>query len=111
MPYGNDPQPRLRLVIPSNLVERVIEQVHDAEFGGGHLELDKTYNKLRYHHYWNNMYRDAVNYLDHCPVCKARKLKKARMPMQGMPVSEFPFEIDTCGPSQKQQQGIDMSLP
>ena len=108
MPVRNDPQPRLQLVIPSNLVEGVLEQVHDAEFGGGHLGLDKTYDKLRSRYYWNNMYRDVVNYLDHCPVCKARKLKKARMPMQDMPVPEFPFEIvgiDTCGPFPETAEG------
>ena len=49
-----------------------------------------------------------MNYLDHCPVCKARKLKKARMPMQDMPVPEFPFKIvgtDTCGPVPETAEG------
>ena len=47
------------------------------------------------------MYRDVVNHLEVCGPCTQRRLKKHVIPMQEMPMPQYPFEIvgiDTCGP-------------
>ena len=107
-PVRSDTCDRLQLAIPAELVEGVLEQMHASEYGGGHLGLDRTYDKIRTRYFWQNMYRDVVEYLARCDICKARKLKKAQLPMQEMPIPEFPFDIigiDTCGPFPESAQG------
>lgn len=100
-PVKNDQNERLQLVIPESLTESIISEMHSAEFGGGHLGLDKTYDKIRTRYFWFNMYKDVANFLEKCDVCQSRKMKKHRLPMQDMPIPEYPFEIvgiDCCGP-------------
>ena len=100
-PVRSDTCDRLQLAIPAELVEGVLEQMHTSEYGGGHLGLGRTYDKIRTMYFWQNMYMDVVEYLARCDICKARKLRKAQLPMQEMPIPEFPFDIigiNTCGP-------------
>ena len=54
------------------------------------------------------MHTDVVNFVNHCELCKAKRMRKARIPIQDMPISEFPFEIvgiDTCGPFPSSTKG------
>ena len=100
-PVKNDKHKRMQLVIPPSLQKGVMEEMHCSQYGGGHTGIDKTYDKLRTRYYWDGMYRDVVNFVNHCELCRAKKMRKARVPMQDMPIPEFPFEIvgiDTCGP-------------
>ena len=108
IPVKNDPNTRLQLVIPAEMTGGVIHEMHSAEFGGGHVGLDRTYDKIRSRYYWQNMYRDVVKYLEQCEICKARKMRKTKAPMQDMPIPQYPFEIigiDTCGPFPETELG------
>ena len=90
----------LQLVIPEFLQKPLIEEVHSGYFGG-HLGIDKTYDKLRSRYYWSGMYRDVVQFLQSCVACNMRKLKRQRPPLQKMQIPKYPFEqiaIDTSGP-------------
>ena len=107
-PIKYDNANRLQLVVPSQLQPDVLEQAHSGEFGGGHTGIDKTYDKLRKRYFWNNMYRDTVNFITNCLLCQARRLRQARIPMQDMPLPEHPFQIigiDTCGPFPESAEG------
>ena len=107
-PIKYDNANRLQLVVPSQLHADVLEQAHSGEFGGGHTGIDKTYDKLRKRYFWNNMYRDTVNFITNCLLCQARRLRQARIPMQDMPLPEHPFQIigiDTCGPFPESAEG------
>ena len=46
-PVRNDNTQRLQLVIPKCLQNKVLEQFHNDQFGGGHTGHDKTYDKVR----------------------------------------------------------------
>ena len=92
-PVRNDPTTRLQLCIPAEMSGGIIQEMHAAEFEGGHVGLDWTYDKIRSRYYWPNMYRDVVKHLEQCEVCKARKLKRTKAPMQDMPIPQYPFEI------------------
>ena len=99
-PTKHHPDPYMQLVIPRSITRGVMEQLHDSEHGGGHVGIDKTYDKVRTRYYWNNMYRDVVRYVESCMLCRARKMKQNRAPMQEMVQAEFPFDIlavDICG--------------
>ena len=90
----------LQLVIPEFLQKPLIEEIHSGYFGG-HLGVDKTYDKVRSRYYWSGMYRDVVQYLKTCVACNMRKLKRQRPPLQDMQIPKYPFEqiaIDTSGP-------------
>ena len=90
----------MQLVIPEFLQKPLIDEVHSGYFGG-HLGIDKTYDKLRSRYFWSGMYRDVVEFLQNCAACNMRKLRRVRPPLQKMPIPKYPFEqvaIDTCGP-------------
>ena len=97
----------LQLVIPKFLQTPIIEEVHSGYFGG-HLGIDKTYDKIRSRYYWSGMYRDVVQYLKTCVACNMRKLRRQRPPLQDMQIPKYPFEqiaIDTSGPFPESYEG------
>ena len=99
--------PGLQLVIPKPLQKLIIEEIHSGYFGG-HLGIDKTYDKIRSRYFWSGLYRDVVQYLKTCVACNMRKLKRERPPLQDMPIPKYPFEqiaIDTSGPYPESFQG------
>ena len=107
-PVKKDKHQRIQLVVPSSMQKGVLEEIHCSEFGGGHTGIDKTYDKLRSRYFWEGMYKDVANFVNHCKLCKAKRMRKARVPMQDMPIPEFPFEIvgiDTCGPFPSSAKG------
>ena len=97
----------LQLVIPKFLQQPLIDEIHSGYFGG-HLGIDKTYDKLRSRFYWSGMYRDVVKFLKGCVACNMRKLKRQRPPLQKMQIPKYPFEqisIDTSGPFPESYSG------
>ena len=100
-PVRYDMTHRLQLVVPSELQNEILEQAHDSEFGGGHMGQDKTYDKIRRRFYWKTVFKDTIEFVQNCKLCKARNMRKVRVPMQDMPLPNYPFEfvaIDTAGP-------------
>ena len=100
-PVKRDTQPCMQVAIPQKHVPSILYHMHESEFGGGHASTEKTYSKVRRRYHWPNMYRDVAKYVNDCGLCKARRLKRERAPMQDMPIPSYPFEmigIDTCGP-------------
>ena len=97
----------LQLVIPQFLQKPLIEEIHSGYFGG-HLGVDKTYDKIRSRYYWSGMYRDVVQFLKTCVACNMRKLRRQRPPLQDMQIPKYPFEqiaIDTSGPFPESYNG------
>ena len=97
----------LQLVIPKFLQQPLIEEIHSGYFGG-HLGIDKTYNKIRSRYYWSGMYRDVIEFLKNCVACNMRKLRRQRPPLQSMQIPQYPFEqiaIDTSGPFPESYEG------
>jgi len=97
----------MQLVIPEFLQKPLIDEVHSGYFGG-HLGIDKTYDKLRSRYFWPGMYRDVVGFLQNCAACNMRKLRRLRPPLQKMQIPKYPFEmisIDTCGPFPESYEG------
>ena len=96
-----------QLVIPKFLQKPIMEDIHSGYFGG-HLGVDKTYDKIRSRYYWSGMYRDVVQFLKTCVACNMRKLRRERPPLQEMQIPKYPFEqiaIDTSGPFPESYNG------
>ena len=95
-----EPDPILQLVIPNILKQVVLEGFH-AAVGGGHVGLEKTYQKIRSKYFWPNCYKDVVEYVQQCEVCQRRGLRKLRAELQDSEKPNGPMEyvgIDTVGP-------------
>ena len=92
--------PFLQLVIPLKLVYTVLECFHD-DLGGGHVGLEKTYQKIRSKYFWINCYKNVIDYVTKCEVCQRRMLRKHNAELQGHVTPNYPMEIigiDTVGP-------------
>ena len=100
--------PILQLAIPAHLTRYVLEQLHCSPFGGGHMSAQRTYDQIRRRYFWHGMYRDVHKYVSQCDLCNQRKKRLNRVPIQSMPIAQFPFQIigiDLCGPFNESNQG------
>ena len=104
-PVRLDPDPRLQIVLPAQLIPIVLEAYHNYL---GHMGTDKTYCHIRNKYFWVSMYRDVVNHVKACQPCNSKKLRKRRIAIQDVPVPEAPFQvlgIDTVGPYVESHKG------
>ena len=51
-------EPFLQLVIPLELKNIILEGYHDC-LGGGHVGIEKTYQKIRSRYFWKHCYKDV----------------------------------------------------
>ena len=86
-----EPDPILQLVIPNILKQVVLEGFH-AAVGGGHVGLEKTYQKIRSKYFWPNCYKNVVEYVQQCEVCQRRGLRKLRAELQDSEKPNGPME-------------------
>ena len=92
--------PILQLVIPFQL-KRVVLQGYHSALGGGHVGLEKTYQKIRSKYFWPNCYKDTIEFVQSCDICQRRMLRKQTAQLQDNITPSFPMEvvgIDTVGP-------------
>ena len=73
----------LQLVLPANLVNGVLEGLHNT-LVGGHMGERKTLEKVRAHFYWPGQRKEVEQWCRNCNVCLSRKSPshKARAPME-----------------------------
>jgi hypothetical protein len=91
-------EPRLRLYIPKEIEQTVIEQFHDRL---GHMALDKTYDSIALKYYWPNMYKKLNAYIEKCITCQTRSDMRTRPPLQETDIPPYPFAkigLDLSGP-------------
>ena len=69
--------PFLQLVVPLKLVKTVLECFHD-DLGGGHVGLEKTYQKIGSKYFWINCYKNVIDYVTKCEVCQRRMPRMPR---------------------------------
>ena len=107
-PVKKDKDEHLQLVLPRDIAAKVVRDFHSSPYGGGHLSVEKTYDKIRRRFFWPSMYKDLVQYIDACDLCQARRPKRPIAPLQDMPMPQWAFEmiaIDTCGPFPETHRG------
>ena len=63
---------RLQLIVPKDLREEVLSQLHEGPTGG-HFGEDKTLHKLRERFYWPGHQKDVTTWCRTCKDCAARK--------------------------------------
>ncbi|GFT48898.1 integrase catalytic domain-containing protein [Trichonephila clavipes] len=63
---------------------------------GGHLKFFKTYHRLRENFFWQNMYKDAKNFVRSCTVCLSRKNAFKIPPAPHQPIEQSQEPGETC---------------
>ena len=71
-----------QLVVPKELQEAVLTEVHEG-ISGGHLEKDKTFHHLKERFYWSGHYNNVQEWCSTCASCATRKSNSqaARAPL------------------------------
>jgi hypothetical protein len=84
----HDPQ----LVVPENLVVRVLYVCH-GDKTGGHFGRDKTMSRVSQHFYWPAMAMAVSAYVQSCAKCAAQKNPPARtcLPLHPLTIPCKPF--------------------
>ena len=92
---------KIQLAVPQSLRYEILKTFHDSPLGG-HLGLEKTYDKIRHHYYWSGMFTDIQHWVKSCVDCQMRKTprNKRNAPLLPIPV-EGAFDrvaVDCLGP-------------
>lgn len=88
----------------------IIEELH-ADPTAAHFGIFKTHRRLSLRYYWPGMYKDVVDYIKSCEVCKAYKHATTATPgLMGRPkVCSRPFQVisvDIVGPMPRSRSGF-----
>ena len=68
----NEGQTYLQLVIPAEMREMIVKDIHEG-VAGGHLGQDKTLYHLKEQFYWPDHYSDERDWCQTCATCASRK--------------------------------------
>lgn len=97
------------LINDQELIKQILYDNHDAPTAG-HQGFERTYNKIKYHYYWENMKNDIKDYIKHCKTCQISKtnFRNNKSPMQiTTTASKFceQIAIDFVGPLPETRNG------
>ena len=95
-----DEDPVIRLYVPSHLTEKVMAETHNII----HMGFDKTFDAIRKHYFWPNLYKQVYDYVSKCVACQSRNMQKIKSPIKEVDTPPFPFAkiaIDLVGPLPK----------
>ena len=84
--------PVKQIVLPPDLVERVVRCCHAGQ-EGGHLKLWKTYAKLRERYFAPNLHKVTKEVIDTCPVCQLHGASQSKAPITGHYTANGPSQV------------------
>ncbi|GMF18416.1 unnamed protein product [Phytophthora fragariaefolia] len=62
----------LRLVVPTTMVQKVLQSCHDS-LEGGHQGIVRTFHRVKADYYWIGLYADVERHVRSCPDCSSSK--------------------------------------
>jgi len=77
-------------VLKSHEIESVLYATHN-HLTGGHLGIEKVFEKVRENYYWPQMFEDIRNYIKGCDSCQRRGKPSKKTLLHPIPVGK-PFE-------------------
>ena len=84
---------KLKLVLPIELRERVMSDVHCVP-SSGHLGVEKTYDRIAREYYWKGMYYDVKYFVRVCEQCQKFKVAQTGAPgLMGSRIVEPPWVV------------------
>ena len=103
-PTVKDPEFRLQLAVPKQMVGLLLEAYHRPY----HLGIDRTYALMHQRVHWDTMYHDVVLHCTRCLQCQRANLRKNRAPLQQRQLPAYPMQkiaMDTVGPLPESEEG------
>ncbi|KAG3062498.1 hypothetical protein PI125_g24514 [Phytophthora idaei] len=64
--------PQLRLVVPTTMIQEVLQNCHDS-LEGGHPGVVRTYQRVKKDYYWSGLYSDVEKHARSCSDCSTSK--------------------------------------
>ena len=99
---NNGAEKHLQMVLPKQLKEYILRQLHDHQLSGAHLGQEKTFQKIQQRFYWVGQRKDIREWCEKCMDCASRKSpKRKRRGSMGTIKAVYPFQIiamDILGP-------------
>ncbi|GMF24907.1 unnamed protein product [Phytophthora fragariaefolia] len=86
-------EPQLRLVIPTTMIDEVLQSCHDS-IEGGHQGITRTFYRVKKDYYWVGLYATVTRHVRACADCSTSKGKphlKGYSP--GNVLAERPFQL------------------
>ncbi|GMF22525.1 unnamed protein product [Phytophthora fragariaefolia] len=83
----------LRLVVPTTMVQEVLQNCHDA-LEGAHQGVVRTYQRVKLDYFWIGLYADVEKHVRPCPDCSSSKSRPyLRGHSPGNILAELPFQL------------------
>ena len=98
-----------QVVVPEQYRPNVLEIAHDITMAG-HLEVEKTKQRILTQFYWPGIFQDVSNYCKSCATCQKIDKTKVNMraPLIPLPIIDVPFKrigMDILGPMTRSRKG------
>ena len=90
-----------QLVIPKHMRREYLVSIHDGLGSGGHLGLNKSYDKMLNRYWWPGMYKEMEEWIKTCEYCQRRKGRRQPAALQPNLITTRPWQcvgIDVLGP-------------
>ncbi|OWZ09488.1 hypothetical protein PHMEG_00017803 [Phytophthora megakarya] len=65
-------EPTLRLVVPTTMIQEVLQNCHYS-LEGGHQGIARTFYRVKFDYYWVGLYADVARHVRSCPDCSSSK--------------------------------------
>ncbi|GMF49549.1 unnamed protein product [Phytophthora lilii] len=89
----NQQETHLRLVVPTTMIQEVLQSCHDS-LEGGHQGVVRTYQRVKHDYYRFGLYTDVEKHVKSCPDCSSSKSRPhLRGYSPGNVLAEQPFQI------------------
>ncbi|OWY91631.1 reverse transcriptase, partial [Phytophthora megakarya] len=83
----------LRLVVPSTMIQEILQNCHDS-LEGGHQGIARTFYRVKLDYYWTGLYADVPRHVRSCPDCSSSKSRPTtRGYSPGNILAEQPFQV------------------
>ncbi|GMG17279.1 unnamed protein product [Phytophthora fragariaefolia] len=64
----------LRLVVPTTMIDEVLQNCHNS-IEGGHHGIVRTYHRVKTDYYWIGLYADVVKHVQSCEDCSTKMMQ------------------------------------
>ena len=108
--HDDDTEHSMKLMVPETFKKAVLEQYHDQ---CSHWGIDKTFDLIQQNYHWIGLYKDVLQHVTSCMVCRVRSMKKNKAPLQEMDHVVYPGQkwgLDLCGPYPESLTGMKYIL-
>ncbi|KAG3062656.1 hypothetical protein PI125_g24496 [Phytophthora idaei] len=91
--HGWQEETKLRLVVPTTMIQEVLQNCHDS-LEGGHQGVVRTFQRVKSGYYWTGLYADVEKHVKSCPDCSSSKCRpQLRGYSPGNVLAERPVQI------------------